>query len=76
MKQIKMYKVTGWHFNKEDHVLRSPDANGNYLIPSDYLRFDVHDGLYDRTRDVVKKMESYTTTLNKLMFSQATYILT
>ena len=45
----------GWHFNKEDHVLRSPDANGNYLIPSDYLRFDVHDGLYDRTRDVVRK---------------------
>ena len=45
----------GWHFNKEDHVLRSPDVNGNYLIPSDYLRFDVHDGLYDRTRDVVRK---------------------
>ncbi len=45
----------GWHFNKEDHVRRSPDANGNFLIPTDYLRFDVHDGLYDKTRDVVKK---------------------
>ena len=45
----------GWHFNKEDHVLRSPDANGNFLIPSNYLRFDVHDGLYDRNRDVVRK---------------------
>ena len=49
----------GWHFNKEDHVLRSPDANGNYLIPTDYLRFDVHDGLYDRTRDVVRKDKLY-----------------
>ena len=45
----------GWHFNKEDHVVRSPDANGNFLIPTDYLRFDVHDGLYDKTRDVVRK---------------------
>ena len=45
----------GWHFNKEDHIQRSPDANGNYLIPVDYLRFDVSDGLYDRTRDVVRR---------------------
>ena len=45
----------GWHFNKEDHVKREPNDNGNFLIPSDYLRFDVHDGLYDRTRDVVRK---------------------
>ena len=45
----------GWHFNKEDNVKRKPNDNGNFLIPSDYLRFDVHDGLYDRTRDVVRK---------------------
>ena len=55
MEVTKDVQNEGWHFNKEDHVLRSPDANGNYLIPSDYLRFDVHDGLYDRTRDVVRK---------------------
>ena len=45
----------GWHFNKEDHVKREPNDNGNFLIPSDYLRFDVHDGLSDRNRDVVRK---------------------
>ena len=45
----------GWHFNKEDHVLRSPDANGNFLIPTDYLRYDVHEGLSDKNRDVVRK---------------------
>ncbi len=42
----------GWHFNKEDHVEVSPDSNGNFIVPTNYLRFDVHDGLYDRTRDV------------------------
>ena len=51
----KNVQSEGWHFNKEDHVLRSPDANGNYLIPTDYLRYDVHDGLYDRSKDVVRK---------------------
>ena len=45
----------GWHFNKEDHVLRSPDANGHFLIPTDYLRYDVHEGLSDKNRDVVRK---------------------
>ena len=45
----------GWHFNKEDNVKKSPDANGNFVIPSNYLRFDIHGGLYDRNRDVVKK---------------------
>ena len=51
----KNVQSEGWHFNKEDHIQRSPDANGNYLIPVDYLRFDVSDGLYDRTRDVVRR---------------------
>ena len=45
----------GWHFNKEDHYARKPDENGHFIIPNNYLRFDVHDGLYDRTRDVVKR---------------------
>ena len=45
----------GWHFNKEDNVKKSPNDNGNFLIPNDYLRFDIHGGLYDRNRDVVKK---------------------
>jgi len=45
----------GWHFNKEDHVKISPDSNGNFIIPTNYLRFDVHGGLYDKNRDVVKR---------------------
>ena len=45
----------GWHFNKEDHVLRSPDVNGHFSIPTDYLRYDVHEGLSDKNRDVVRK---------------------
>ena len=45
----------GWHFNQEEHLARKPDGNGHFLIPNNYLRFDVHDGLYDKTRDVVKR---------------------
>ena len=55
MEVTKDVQNEGWHFNKEDNVKRSPDANGNFLIPNDYLRFDIHGGLYDRNRDVVKK---------------------
>lgn len=45
----------GWHFNKEDHVKISPDTNGNYIIPTNYIRYDVHEGLSDRNKDVVRK---------------------
>ena len=45
----------GWHFNKEDHVKISPDTNGHYIIPTNYIRYDVHEGLSDRTKDVVRK---------------------
>jgi len=55
MEVSKDVQNEGWHFNKEDNVKRSPNDNGNFLIPNDYLRFDIHDGLYDRNRDVVKK---------------------
>ncbi len=55
MESTKDVQNEGWHFNKEDHVKRSPDSNGNFLIPSNYLRYDVHEGLYDKTKDVVKK---------------------
>ena len=55
MEVTKDVQNEGWHFNKEDNVKRTPDENGNYLIPNDYLRFDIHGGLYDRNRDVVRK---------------------
>ena len=38
MEVTKDVQNEGWHFNKEDHVLRSPDSNGNYTIPTDYLK--------------------------------------
>ena len=55
MEVTKDVQNEGWHFNKEDHVLISPDANGHYIIPTNYLRYDVHEGLSDRTKDVVRK---------------------
>jgi len=61
----------GWHFNKEDHIKISPDANGNYLIPTNYLRFDIHDGLYDRKRDVVRRDgKLYDTVLHTDVFTE------
>ena len=55
MEVTKDVQNEGWHFNQEEHIARQPDASGHFTIPSNYLRFDVHDGLYDRTRDVVKR---------------------
>ena len=37
MEVTKDVQNEGWHFNKEDNIKKSPDANGNYLIPSNYL---------------------------------------
>ena len=45
----------GWHFNKQYNKKVSPDSNGNFVIPTDYLRFDVHGGQYDRSTDLVRK---------------------
>ena len=70
MEVSKDVQNEGWHFNKEDHVLLSPDSNGNYIIPTNYLRFDVHEGLYDKTIDVVKKAgKLYNTVTHTDVFS-------
>ena len=55
MEATKDVQNEGWHFNKEEHVPISPDSNGNYLIPTDYLKFDLHEGMSDRNKDVVKR---------------------
>ena len=55
MEVTKDVQNEGWHFNQEEHYKQSPDGNGNFLIPNNYLRFDVHEGLYDKTKDVVKR---------------------
>ena len=45
----------GWHFNTEHGIKVSPDANGNIVIPSNYLRYDYSDGQADRQIDLVKR---------------------
>jgi hypothetical protein len=46
----------GWHFNTEDHVLVTPDATTKYIsIPSNYLRYDLHDKHIDKSKDLVKR---------------------
>ena len=43
----------GWHFNTEYHIETEPDANGYLTVPNNALRYDINDGLKDRTKDVV-----------------------
>ena len=45
----------GWHFNTEYHIETEPDANGYLTVPANALRYDIHDGLKDRTKDVVMR---------------------
>ena len=43
----------GWHFNTEPHVEITPDANKNLVVPSNTLRYTLHDGLNKKTQDLV-----------------------
>ena len=45
----------GWHFNSEEHIKISPDANKHISIPTNMLRYDIHDGQITRNLDVVKR---------------------
>ena len=45
----------GWHFNTEKHIATEPDSNGYITIPNNALRYDIHDGLKDRSKDVVQR---------------------
>ena len=51
----KDVQTTGWHFNTQTKVKRSPDGNGNYVVPIDAILYDISDGQIDRNRDVVRK---------------------
>ncbi len=74
MEVTKDVQNQGWHFNKEDDVKVSPDDNGNFIIPNNYLRYDIHDGLYDRNRDVVRKNgKLYDNVLHTDVFTQDFY---
>ena len=43
----------GWHFNTENHVEVKPDANKHLKLPVQTLRYTLHDGHIDKTRDLV-----------------------
>ena len=43
----------GWHFNTEYHLKVSPDTSKHITLPVNTLRYDAHDGLTDKTLDVV-----------------------
>jgi len=43
----------GWHFNTEYHVKKNPDSNDYLPVPSNTLRYDLHDGDTDKLRDTV-----------------------
>ena len=45
----------GWHFNTEEGVKIVPDSNGNFIVPTNYLRYDLHDGQADRQMDLIKR---------------------
>ena len=45
----------GWHFNSEEHIKISPDVNKHISIPTNMLRYDIHDGQITRNLDVVKR---------------------
>lgn len=52
---IKDVLNEGWHFNTEEHVKQQPDANKQIPVPTNYLRFDLHDGQAMRRMDLVKR---------------------
>ena len=45
----------GWICNLERHVKVTPDTNKNIEIPANYLRFDLHDNLTNKTKDLVRR---------------------
>ncbi len=64
----------GWHFNQEEHLEIPRDSNGEYIIPTDYLRMDIHDGQVDRNRDVVvRNGKLYDNVLHTSVFTKNFY---
>ena len=45
----------GWEFNTELHVKISPDTNKHIVVPSNVLRYDIHDNQNDRRLNVVTR---------------------
>ena len=67
-------------FNTEEHIEIQPDANKNITIPTNMLRYDIHDGQMFRDRDVVKRQGKlynkvdHTFEFSSPVFVDATYL--
>ena len=65
----------GWHFNTEYHISTEPDANGYITIPNNALRYDINDGLKDRSKDVVMRNGRLYDLVNHTdVFTQTLYL--
>ena len=46
----------GWHFNTEENLKVTPESTTKYItIPSNYLRYDLHDKRLDKSKDLVRR---------------------
>ena len=61
----KDVQTTGWHFNTQTKVKRSPDGNGNYVVPVNAILYDISDGQIDRATNVVKRNGKLFDTINQ-----------
>ena len=51
----KDVQSTGWTFNSEYRVKKSPDGNKNYVVPANAILYDISDGQIDRETNVVRR---------------------
>ena len=51
----KDVQSTGWTFNSEYRVKKSPDDNKHYVVPANAILYDISDGQIDRETNVVRR---------------------
>ena len=51
----KDVQSTGWHFNTQYNVKRSPDSSKHFTIPTNAIAYDLSDGQFDRTKDITRR---------------------
>ena len=61
----KDVQTIGWTFNSEYKVKKTPDAQGNYVVPVNAILYDISDGQIDRATNVVKKDGKLFDTINQ-----------
>ena len=51
----KNVQSSGWHFNTQYNIEKSPDSSGHFEVPADAIAYDVSDGQSDRFQDVTRR---------------------